>query len=841
MRRLALSLVLLASCTSPEPAPPMGMMEEAMSLGGDLGVASSALTSAQRRARAGQIRDAALAAGITQGWLLAGIADAETNMSHCWSELTWACKGPTSSDCGGGPVVAGAGDGPCELRQGGLGMFQFDAGTYDQTLAREGNRILSIAGNTQAAVDFTTSMVVRSTYISGVDTRAQAIAWMNGVRIGNGRWDPWIKTVTHYYNGCLPSYSCWDSRYRHYRDDTSGVFNEMGASFWDVSTCTPSAETCNGRDDDCDGRVDDGVTRACTSACGSGTQACSAGAWGACNAPQPSAETCNGADDDCDGQTDEGDLCEVILLHDQPSAYAGPRSTDVNGDGRADLCARGYSAVRCWTAREGGWDLFGEIPWSTASGWDDVANYATLRMGDLDGDGRADVCARSDTGVECALATGAGFGAPSTWQAELSDANGWASPKFYTTLRLADVNGDGMDDLCARSSTGFGCWLSDGARFDRRIEGPAWSDASGFGAAKHYGTIRMSDLDGDRRADVCARTAAGMECARSSGDGFGEVIPGPRWADENGWGALRFWSTIRIADFDGDGFGDLCARSASDLRCARGTGASFEPATIVAPLSDEIGWDDIANYATLRTGDIDGDGADDLCLRANDGMRCYAWDGTAFVQRTGPEWSDAAGWDAKRYYQTIRLADFDGDGLDDLCARAAVGWRCHRSLGDSFDVAVPFDELTDAGGWNEQRYWSTILSAGHACRAEMESCNGRDDDCDGEVDEHAALEICNGTDDDCDGEVDEHASEETCNGADDDCDGAADEELVCSEPDAGSPGAGSEELPADGGVSARPGVLRGGCSASGGGESAPFVVSMLALVLLVIGRRRARR
>src|SRR5690606_1770722 len=129
---------------------------------------------------------------------------------------------------------------------------------FDDTLRREGTRILSIAGNTQAAVDFVANMVVRSAYISGVDTRAQAIAWMNGVRIGNGRWDPWIRTVTHYYNGCAPSYSCWSQRYAHYRDHTRNVYNEMGADFWVVPRCTPAAESCNGRDDDCDGRTDEG-------------------------------------------------------------------------------------------------------------------------------------------------------------------------------------------------------------------------------------------------------------------------------------------------------------------------------------------------------------------------------------------------------------------------------------------------------------------------------------------------------------------------------------------------------------------------------------------------------
>lgn len=215
------SLVVLGACLG-EPEP------------GDIAAAESNLTSAQRRTRAGHIRDAAAANGITQGYLLAGIADSETSMSQCWSELTWACQGPHSSECGG-PVVAGAGDGPCSAQQGGLGMFQFDAGTYSQTLAREGSRVLTVAGNTAAAVDFVVAMVIRSSHISGVSTRAEAIAWVNGVRIGNSRWNAWITTVTHYYNGCAPGASCFASRYARYADHTSNIYHEMGASFWTTS------------------------------------------------------------------------------------------------------------------------------------------------------------------------------------------------------------------------------------------------------------------------------------------------------------------------------------------------------------------------------------------------------------------------------------------------------------------------------------------------------------------------------------------------------------------------------------------------------------------------------
>ena len=178
---------------------------------------------------------------MNNGWLLVGIAQAETGLAHCWSEATWACEGPASSDCSGGGVIAGSADGPCADQQGGLGMFQFDAGDYDDTLAREGSRILSIDGSVEAAIEFVSAMVVRSTFVSGVDTADQAVEWMNGVSIGGERWDAWVSTVVRYYNGCSTTSSCWSGRYASYRDKTVAVYNEMGASFWDVGVAPDDA------------------------------------------------------------------------------------------------------------------------------------------------------------------------------------------------------------------------------------------------------------------------------------------------------------------------------------------------------------------------------------------------------------------------------------------------------------------------------------------------------------------------------------------------------------------------------------------------------------------------
>lgn len=191
------------------------------------------LTAEERAARCTAIRDVAADNGISAGYLLAGIASAETALSHCHEELSWACQGPSSPDCGG-PVVAGAGDGACSLQQGGLGMFQFDGGTFDDTIARDGDGVLLLSGNITRAVDFVVNMVMGSQYVDA-STPEEAKAWMNSVEVDGEGWDAWVKTVTHYYNGCTPTgCSVYQQRYQHYFDHGVDIYDEQGAAFWQV-------------------------------------------------------------------------------------------------------------------------------------------------------------------------------------------------------------------------------------------------------------------------------------------------------------------------------------------------------------------------------------------------------------------------------------------------------------------------------------------------------------------------------------------------------------------------------------------------------------------------------
>ncbi len=86
---------------------------------------------------------------------------------------------------------------------------------------------------------------------------------------------------------------------------------ELVGGVWQFGPCRgavdPVGETCNGKDDDCDGAPDDGLgTLSCgVGACRRTVEACQGGQPGICTPGAPSAETCDGQDNDCNGTPDD--------------------------------------------------------------------------------------------------------------------------------------------------------------------------------------------------------------------------------------------------------------------------------------------------------------------------------------------------------------------------------------------------------------------------------------------------------------------------------------------------------------------------------------------------------
>ncbi|MCB9642984.1 MAG: hypothetical protein H6728_07920 [Myxococcales bacterium] len=87
----------------------------------------------------------------------------------------------------------------------------------------------------------------------------------------------------------------------------------------------PQAEVCDGKDNDCNGKIDDEVKKQCQSQCGIGYEVCVNGQFQPCNAPTPTAEVCgDDKDNDCNGSIDEGCECKPNTSRD---CYTGPPNT----------------------------------------------------------------------------------------------------------------------------------------------------------------------------------------------------------------------------------------------------------------------------------------------------------------------------------------------------------------------------------------------------------------------------------------------------------------------------------------------------------------------------------
>ncbi len=192
-----------------------------------------AVSGALLQQRTDIIKVAASARGITNALMIAGVGYEESlGLNQCWSEATWACQGPASPDCGGGPVIAGAGDGACYLGLGGLGMFQFDAGNHAQTLQTYGSKILTVQGNAEAAVDLILSKIWYSTNTPIWTTTAQEIAWINSIRIATPDFETWLSAITTSYNGCGPTCPTYSSSREKYRQNTQQVHDLLGDAYW---------------------------------------------------------------------------------------------------------------------------------------------------------------------------------------------------------------------------------------------------------------------------------------------------------------------------------------------------------------------------------------------------------------------------------------------------------------------------------------------------------------------------------------------------------------------------------------------------------------------------------
>ncbi len=303
-------------------------------------------------------------------------------------------------------------------------------------------------------------------------------------------------------------------------------------------------------------------------------------------------------------------------LFDRGQWRGRPALADVNGDGHEDVVA----AVRRWDSHTVGEGLYvwlgdGHGQWKQSiEGLRRDMGYGGSRVADLDGDGKLDI-AYSGHDVMPQVFLGDGHGA---WK---TSSDGIFMDGPCADVAVGDVDGDGTKELVAMGQ------FSDngGLRVFRRTE-TGWEvlaeilDRSKFGAQ-----VRLADLDGDGRDEIIAATCDGPRVWRFVGEvfeAFSEGLPTPMIGGSD--------QAVIARDFDGDGMQELLvAGHHGDDRlplCVwRWDGARWIQWGSGLP-ADEAFFD-------LELGDVDGDGSQEIVGAGREGVAVIEYQGEGVFQR----------------------------------------------------------------------------------------------------------------------------------------------------------------------------------------------------------------
>lgn len=260
---------------------------------------------------------------------------------------------------------------------------------------------------------------------------------------------------------------------------------------------------------------------------------------------------------------------------------------DVDGDAHADRCVDAGAVLRCAAATFDRMDPIPHVAFDPLADIVELPDHDALAIADVDGDHRPDVCVRTGVNVACALARLAKVERVShadPHERLVFDAfERFAGALPGSDLSLTDVDGDGRADACARAGDDVVCAVSRGHGF---APARTW-------ARNVHGTVAFGDLDGDHRSDLCASEGGGLACRHSTGRAF---------APARSWGHLQD-GDLRLADLNGDGRADACARGPNrEIACALSDGRGFKGASTWATTDDVI-----------ELADLNGDGRADVC------------------------------------------------------------------------------------------------------------------------------------------------------------------------------------------------------------------------------------
>jgi hypothetical protein len=400
------------------------------------------------------------------------------------------------------------------------------------------------------------------------------------------------------------------------------------------------------------------------------------------------------------------------------------------------------------------------------NGWSDRAHYRNILTGDVDGDGIDEMVARGVGGIQVyRFDSSAGQWSQVKVNRILPDQAGWANRQYYDTVRLGDIDGDGRAELVARSGDGIlvfkymvkspdeGGWnqittsgpMKDSDCFSGQGENnypgkgsvPCWNDDPAY-----YSTIQLAPLGpqkgpaGDKPTmQLIGRSGYGLEVYKWTGSGWSKVATntflGDRYLGHPVIGTNppddyttptddRYYRNILVWDAK-----TVVARDSHGLQVFELDGGQFGPKFAAsdgnAPFAEP---QNASTYSTLQllrgAGPKGGPAVSGPVVlgRGTGGLQLWNWTGTDWknliTDGSAPPLTDNDGFNNRVYYRTIQAADVNGDGRDEVLVRASNGMLVVRldAAGNGWGSFLSVNRPALANDpWSDPAYYSTIKTA----------------------------------------------------------------------------------------------------------------------------------